>query len=208
MELYFHPTSPYSRKAWVGALLLGAPVTPVVVDVMGGGLQDPAFLARSPFGKLPVLVAPSGPIIESTSILEHLDAQLGPKLLPPEVALEARRWDRIGDLYLIDSQSIMLFQPGTPAAEAAERAATTAWGLLEAQLDGRPFVCGAAFTLGDLSGAIGTDYLMLMDVAPPPRVRAWRDRCFAIPELATTRAEAMPLMERFLARRRAALAGG
>jgi glutathione S-transferase len=45
-------------------------------------------------------------------------------------------------------------------------------------------VCGDAFTLGDLSGAIGTDYLMLMDVAPPARVRAWRDRCFAIPEVA------------------------
>ena len=208
MNLHYHPTSPYSRKAWVGALLLGAPVTPVVVDVRGGGLQDPAFLARSPFGKLPVLDADDGPIIESTSILEHLDARFGPKLLPPDVALEARRWDRIGDLYLVDAQSTILFQPGTPAADAAERSAKTAWGLLEARLDGRPFVCGDAFTLGDLSAAIGTDYLMLLDLDAPPRVRAWRDRCFAIPEMAQARQDAMPLMELFLARRRASLSGG
>lgn len=202
LRLHHHPTSPYSRKVSVAVHLLDAPVEAVIVDVTRGEHRAPAFTELSPFERMPVLETPDGPVFESTSILEWLDERFGPRLIPAAVAREARHWDRLGDLYLIEAQSVILFRGGTEAAEDAVRTAQTAWGLLDAALaDGRAFVTGDAFTLGDLSAAIGTDYLQRMDLRPPDRVAAWCDRCFAIDPMEVERRAALPLMDVFLSRR-------
>lgn len=202
MRLWYHPTSPYSRKASVAVRLLEAPVDLRVLDVMSGEHKQPAFLARSPFGKIPVLQTDDGDLIESTSIVELLDARFGPRLIPARVALEARRWDRIGDLYLLEPQGTLLFQGGTDAARAALGTVEGVWALLaDALSDGRSFLTGPAFTLADLSPAIGTDHLLRMGFTPPPAVADWCARCFAIDAMAQERAEGAPLMDVFLGRR-------
>ncbi|MEQ1501087.1 MAG: glutathione S-transferase family protein [Myxococcota bacterium] len=206
LRLHYHPTSPYSRKVSVAVAIRGDPVELRIVDVTAGEHRSPAFLALSPFGKLPVLETDHGVVFESTSEIEYLEER-GPKLIPPPVAREVRHWDRVGDLYLLEPQGTMLFQPATDAARTAEATARTALRLLGERLgDGRRFLCGAAFTLADLGPAIAVDHLVRMEIELAPIVAGWLDRCFDVGPMRDEREAGRPLMDRFLERRRAALA--
>ncbi len=202
MKLHYHPVSPYSRKALVAVLHRGDPVELNLIDIRQGGLRTPAFLALNPFGKMPVLETPDGPVFESTSIIEYLEER-GPKsLLPAGSERLARHFDRLGDMYLLDPQTELFFRPDTPAAQKAPETVAKAWNLLETALgDGRAFLCGATFSLGDLGAAIGTDYLVRLGLQPPQRVAAWHERCFAVPAMAQGHQEAEPMLQAMLARR-------
>jgi glutathione S-transferase len=216
VRLHYHPTSPYSRKAAVAVRLRGDPVDLRLVDVVAGEHRTDAFRALSPFGKMPVLELDGDdpgsdePIVESTSIVEYLEARGPRRLIPddPEVARQARHWDRLGDLYLLDPQSTMFFQAGTEAENRARVTADRALALLDRRLaDGRQFVCGDAFTLGDLATAIGAAQLDWLGVPLPDGVAAWMERCHDLGAMRTEREAARPLTEALLARRRAALGG-
>lgn len=201
MRLHHHPASPYARKARVALLEREEPHDLVAVDVRGGGLRDPAFLALSPFGKMPVLEAPGGAIFESTSIVDYLEDR-GPRcLLPRGTERVARHWDRIGDLYVIEPLSVLWFQPGHPDTDELTRTIRTAWGLMEDRLLGRHYLAGELFTLADLGAAIGTDNLTMLDLTPPPRVAAWLERIRARPAFARVRDDALPVLERMRAAR-------
>ena len=203
MRLHYHPLSPYSRKASVAVAMHGAPVELKVIELGSGGLRRPEFLALSPFGKMPVLETDGGPVVESTSIIDLLEETYGRVLLPVGSERVARHFDRLGDLYLTDPVAALWWEPETPAGRGAAETAGKAWVLFEKQLAGRAFVAGDRFTLGDLSAAISTDYLDRLGVHPPEPIRAWRDRCFAIPAMAQSLAEALPFVERTLAGRAA-----
>lgn len=205
MRLHYHPVSPYSRKVRVAMLHRGEAADARVVDVRTGELGSAAFLALSPFGKMPVLETDDGPLFESSTILEWLEHR-GPRALLPRGAEGlARHWDRIGDLYLIDAQTEIWFRPETAAD--ARRNAHTAWRLLDEHLaDGREFVCGRHFTLGDLGPAIATDYLERLGEAVPERIYAWKERCFAIPAMAEALEEALPGIAAMLGARSARMA--
>lgn len=202
MRLHYHPVSPYARKALVALLHRGDTFERRLLDIRGGDLRTEAYRKLSPFGKMPVLETEDGPLIESTSIIEWLEER-GPRvLLPASCAREARRWDRIGDHYLIEPQSEIWFRPDTAAAAEARVTVPIAWALFEEQLAGRDFVCGATFTLGDIGAAIATGYLEGLDVVPPPAIKAWRKRCFAVPAMAEALDEARPSLVRMLEARR------
>lgn len=200
MRLHYHPLSPYSRKASTAIALRGDDVELVVIDVIGGGLKTPAFKALSPFGKMPVLEADeAGTIVESTSILEWLEEQ-GPRvLLPPGVERVARHFDRLGDFYLIHSVAALWWEPESETGKKAADTARTAWSLFAKQLEkSGPFVTGEAFTLGDLGAAIATDYFQRLGVEAPSTIRAWCDRCFAIPAMKESREAAEPFVKKTL----------
>ncbi len=166
-----------------------------VIDVFRGELQSPAHLALSPFGKMPVLVTDDGPMIESTSIIEWLEER-GPRMLiPPGQERIVRHFDRLADLYLLAPVSALWWRPGSEEANEAPEVARKAWTLFEARLEGRAFVAGDAISLGDLSGAIATDYLVRLGLEPPATLRAWMTRCFEIPAMKQSLDEAMPFIE-------------
>ncbi|MCC6521374.1 MAG: glutathione S-transferase family protein [Polyangiaceae bacterium] len=196
LRLHYHPLSPYSRKASTAIALRGDAVELCEIALGSGALQRPEFLALSPFGKMPVLETPDeGPIIESTSIIEYLEAKGPPVLLPPGAARAARHFDRLGDLYLVEPVAAWFWERTSPAGQAAPERARRAWALFEARLSGRAFVCGDAFGLGDLAGAIATDYFEREGVEPPAAIRAWKDRCFAIPAMRASLEAAVPWVE-------------
>lgn len=199
--LWYHPTSPYSRKVAVGIRLRGDDVELRLVDVPAGEHRSDAFRAVSPFGKMPVLLgADGGSAFESTSILERLEARGPEVLIPRERALAVRHWDRVGDLYLLEPQGVLFF--GTGDAAEARATAATALGLLERELaDGRPFLAGDAPTLADLSTSIGADQLSLLGEPLPAGVVPWLERMRALPAMAEERALGLPLTEVLLARR-------
>lgn len=206
-RLHHHPLSPYGRKAWVAALHRGQPVERVDITLGTGALSRPEFLALSPMGKLPVLETETGPVFESTSIIEYWEER-GPRVLLP-VGLErvARHFDRLGDLYLLAPVAALWWSAESEEGIEAPGVARRAWGVFEKQLaDGRTFVAGHTFTLGDLGAAIATDYLIRLDVEPPESVARWCARCFAIDAMARSLDEAMPYIARLHPRARAATA--
>lgn len=172
-----------------------------VIEVFKGALRTPEYRAISPFGKMPVLVTADGPLIESTSIIEWLEER-GPRVLLPEGRERvARQFDRLGDLYLLAPTSALWWRRDSDEGRDAPEVARKAWSLFERQLEGRAFVAGDRISLGDLSGAIATDYLTRLGVEPPPAVRAWMARCFDQPGMSQSLAEAMPFIEGGLAMR-------
>jgi len=203
MRLHYHPLSSYSRKVATAIELRGDDVELRVIDVFGGALRSETYRALSPFGKMPVLETDDGPLIESTSIIELLEER-GPRRLIPEAhARVARHFDRLGDLYLLSPGAAYWWRPDSPEGEAAPRTAERAWALFARQLDdGRPFVCGDTFTLGDLGAAIATDYLARLGLEPPTPIRAWTARCFDVPAMRDSLEEALPFVEKAMAGRK------
>lgn len=198
MRLHFHPLSPYSRKAMVAVRHRADAVDLQEIDPFAGGLRTPEYLALSPYGKMPVLETPEGAICESTSIIEYLEEQGPAVMLPPGQQRLARHWDRLADLYLMAPMAELFWRPDTPLGRQAPAVCRKTWRLLERQLVGRPFVCGEAFSLGDLSAAIASDYLVRLGLEPPAAVRAWLQRCLAVPAMAWTVELAEPHLQRFL----------
>jgi glutathione S-transferase len=211
MKLYQNPVSPYCRKVLVALAHRGDDVAVQLLDPRVD-LRADWYTALSPFGKMPTLELDDGTaLIESTTIIEYLECVVGPRvLLPrdPRAAFVARRFDRLGDLYLVDAQTDIWFRPGTDEARRGYDRALAAWELFAAQLaDGRPFVAGDVFTLGDLSGAIATDYLVRLGVDPDDTVGDWMGRCFGVPAMAVALEQARPMMEGMLAARAERLMG-
>lgn len=211
-RLHYHPLSPFSRKAFVAALMRDEACEFVQVPIGTGALTRPEFLALSPFGKMPVLETNAfgiGNIFESTSIIEYWEERGPPMLLPPGRERIARHFDRIGDLYLVSPAAALWWEPESEAGQSAAATAQIAWRVLgEALADGRAFLAGDRFSLADLAAAIGTDYLARLDVAPPDAIAAWCDRCFEVPAMRQALDDAMPYITRLLPKARAAAAQG
>lgn len=203
MRLHFHPMSPYSRKAWVALLHREDAFEEAPVKLGAGALRRPEFLAISPFGKMPVLETEDGPIFESTSIIEWLEAR-GPRVLLPEdrhEAFFARHYDRIADMYLMEPMAALWWEPRGDQARVAPGIVTTAWDVFAKRLEGRDFVCGEAFSLGDLGAAIATDYLVRLGIDPPTSIAPWLERCFCVPAMKDALDEARPAIDATLRRR-------
>jgi glutathione S-transferase len=195
MRLHYHPLSPYSRKAVIAIQHRGDAVELTPIQLGSGALKRPEYLAMSPFGKMPTLETPDGPLFESTSIIELLEERGPRKLLPEARQREARHWDRIGDHYLLPPYATLFWEAGTPQADAARQTVKIAYEVLGKRLDASPFLAGDTFTLGDIGAAIAVDGLAHEGIAVPARLKAWLDRCHAIEAVRASREAAMPFIE-------------
>jgi len=204
LTLLYHPLSSYSRKVRTGMLHRGDAHEARVIDLFKGEARQPEFRAKSPFGKVPVLETDEGVLYESTSILEWLEER-GPRVLLPEGEERiARHFDRVGDLYVMSQMSTLWWRPLSDEGKAAPDVIREGWGLFEKQLEDRDFVCKKGFSLGDISCAIATDYMEKLGAELPSAMRAYRDRCFALPAVARSLEEATPFIGPGLAMRKTA----
>jgi glutathione S-transferase len=201
MRLHYHPLSAYSRKTAIGVGLREDPIELVEVAVFAGALRDPAFLALSPFGKIPVLETDAGPIIESTSILEHLEARGPRRLLPAGQEWRARHLDRVADNYLLSPIGDYFWDKSEEQREESTRTLSRGWAYWERELGDRRFMCGDEITLADLSAAVALHYCETEGVAVPAAVERYRERLEGHPVLAGSRAAAEPFVASTKARR-------
>jgi glutathione S-transferase len=195
MRLHYHPLSPYSRKVVIAIQHRGDAVEMQPLQLGSGVLKRPEYLAMSPFGKMPTLETPDGPLFESTSIIELLEDRGPRKLIPDARQREARHWDRIGDHYLLPPYATLFWEAGTSQAESARQTVKTAYDVLGARLEKSPFLAGDTFTLGDIGAAIAVDGLAYEGISVPSRLRPWLDRCHAIEAVRASRAAALPFIE-------------
>jgi len=196
MRLHYHPLSSYSRKAAIGIALREDPVDLVILNALAGDLKSPAFLALNPFGKMPVLETDTGPVYESTSILEYLE-ELGPRrLIPVGHERRARHFDRLGDLYLLNPLGKFFWDKSDEVREAAVTTSGRAWAVWELALaDGGDFLCGAEITLPDLGAAIAADIAVSEGLTLPDPIRRYHERLLAHPVLAASAVAAVPFVE-------------
>jgi len=191
VKLYDFPFSPNCRKVRAVAYELGVVLEYQHVDLLTGAQRAPAFLARNPNGRVPVLEDGDLVLWESTAIIRYLAN--GSRLEPtaPRVAAEIDRWISWQLAHLAPAMSKVAFEnivkrltrSGEPdAARIAEGTAEfeRLTAILDAALAGREFVAGP-LSLADF--ALAAHYSLAaaarLDLAPHPRVAAWLDRISA-----------------------------
>jgi glutathione S-transferase len=191
MKLYDFPFSPNSRKVRAVAYEVGAELEHAPVDLLTGEQRAPAFLARNPMGRVPVLEDGDFVLWESTAIIRYLAA--GTKLVPTErrAAADMDRWIAWQLAHLHPAMGKVAFErivkPLTrrgPPDEAVIEAGTTEFTAMTAILDGalagKDYVAGA-LTIADF--ALAAHYSLAepcgLDVSRFERVDAWLARMLA-----------------------------
>ena len=140
------------------------------------------FLALSPLGKTPLLLAGDQAIFESAVICEYLEDTIAPALHPGDPLQRARHraWiefasatlNAIGNLYAARDHA---------AYQASAKALSEKFKQIELALDTGPYFSGAQFSLVDAAFAPVFRYFDVFDPASgvdlfgaTPKLRAWR----------------------------------
>lgn len=200
LTLYAHPFSSYSQKVLIALWENDTPFAYRHMEEPGAG---DALRARWPMGKFPLLVDGDRSIAETSIIIEHLDLHHrgAVRFLPddPAAALEVRLLDRVFDQHVMNAMQgavneSLRERPDRldEAKRTAAAALETAYGWLEARIDGRRWAAGDDFSLADCAAAPALFYA---DWVHPiggafPVVRAYRSRLLERPSFARAVEEA------------------
>ena len=158
-----------------------------------GRVREPEYLALNPNGLVPVIEDGGFVLWESNAILRYLTRTRAPRhpVYPddPREAADCDRWMDWQGTALnppLVTVYFTLFRIPEPerdwAAFAKARDAVAAlFGMLEARLRDRHFICGDALTLADIALGIYAYRWLKLPVERPetPRVQAWHDRLAA-----------------------------
>lgn len=203
LQLFGHPFSSYTWKVLIALYADGTP--------FGYRNVDPAFpengeeLKRiSPFGLFPTLIDDGDVILESTPIIEHLQAKHpGPNRWIPDgdEGRRARFLDRFFDLHVMTNMTVpvadRLRPEGARDAYGVDRARKRlhiAYDWLEENLDGGAWAIGDAFSLADCAAAPSLFYADWVEAIGEerPRLTAYRSRLLAHPAVSRCVEEARP----------------
>jgi len=211
LTLYFHPFSSFCQKVLIALYEGDIAFEPHIVD-LGDEKSRAEFAAIWPLAKFPVLrdEANERTIPESTVIIEYL-ARHHPgaaQLIPADrdAALEVRRWDRFFDLYLeLPMQKIVGDRLRAPdsrdphGVSEARALLRTAYGLIEAQMAGKMWGAGDAFTMADCAAAPALFYADLVEPFGDahPGLASYFARLLARPSFARVIEEARPYRKFF-----------
>jgi len=191
---YAHPFSSYCQKVLIALYENGVDFEYRMLEEPGVG-EELARLAP-PLGKFPVLVDGGRTIVESSSIIEHLQIHHpGPvALIPadPDAAVEVRTIDRIFDNYVMNAMQPLVNNMLRPEGHRDPHLATYvhaaldkiyAW--LDARMAGREWAAGP-FSLADCAAAPSLFYADWAYEIPAGfnHLKAYRARLLARPSMA------------------------
>jgi glutathione S-transferase len=173
LTLYFHPLSSFCQKVLIALYENDTPFVPHIVDLRNEAAAA-AFKTIWPIGKFPVLRddARQRTVPESTIIIEYL-AQHYPgrtRLVPEDaaLALETRERDRFYDLHVDVPMGKIVADRLRPAGkndphgvEQARTQLATACAMIDAEMAGKTWAIGDAFTLADCAAAPALFYANL-----------------------------------------------
>ncbi len=204
MQLYAHPFSSYCQKVLIALYENGTPFDFRLLEP-GEKRNLVEFARLSPMRRMPVLVDGGRVVIESSVIVEYLDAcHPGPVRLLPEdatAALEVRTMDRMFDNYIMTPMQKYVFDcmrapevRDTKGVEEAGAMLDRAYAWLDDITAKRPWAAGEAFSLADCAAAPSLFYADWVHPIPEPlaNLRAYRARLLARPSVARAVDEARP----------------
>jgi len=182
-----------SGNAYKAALMLavtGTSWAPRFVDYFNGETRSPAYRTINVMGEVPVLEHGALRLAQSGVILDYLaekTGQLGPS--DGDERREILRWLLYDNHKLTSYTATYRFmrtfvtKPDAAVLEEFGKRAKTAWGVLNAHLEGRAFVMANRPTIADLSlcGYLFFDDEIGVDWSDYPHVRDWLARIRALP---------------------------
>lgn len=206
MKLYAHPFSSYSQKVLI-ALYENA--TPFDYQ----NLEDPAanteLAALWPLKRFPVLLDDGRCILESSTIVAHLQAHHpGPISLIPtgDAGLEVHMLDRVFDNYVMTPMQKVVLDALRPQAERdgygvmeARELLDQIYPWLDQRLEGRHWIAGDGFSLADCAAAPSLFYADWAHEIQHShaRLRAYRARLLSRPSVVRVVDEARPFRHYF-----------
>lgn len=179
--LHAHPLSSCCQKVLIAARVLGVALDEQQLD-LGDPDQRDALDARSPAGKMPLLVDAGRAVAETSIIIEYLQQRVGegPRLIPldPDAALAVRFWDRFSDFYVMTPMQALTAELLKPEERRSEDAAATArarllksYAALDRQLDGRTWLAADDFSMADCAAAPALFYALAYVPVPAQETR-------------------------------------
>ncbi len=182
MKLYDGGRAPNPRRVKVYLAEKGLTVPMVQVDLGQMAHKSPEFTAVNPLQRVPALELDDGTILcESIAICRYFEA-LHPE--PPLFGQGAKEsaivemWQRRVELHLL-LQVAHVFRNSHPAMKDMEVPQVPAWAeankprvmeflvLLDRELKDRKFIAGDRYTVADITGLVGIDFMKPAKLAVP-----------------------------------------
>jgi glutathione S-transferase len=209
LTLHYHPLSSFCWKVLIALYENGAPFEARMVN-LGDPEAKAAYGALWPTAKIPLL-EDDGRIVPETSIMiEHLDRRHPGSiaLLPrdPDERLEARLWDRVFDLYVMDPMQRFIAQLLRPEAERDARTLAEsleglnkAYDMIEDRMETRTWAAGESFSMADCAAAPALFYAAIVQPFPPGHtvLANYYERLMARPSVRRAITEARPYFQYF-----------
>lgn len=208
LHLYYHPLSSFCHKVLIALYEYGVPFTPHIVDY-ASETSAGALKALWPIGKIPVLhdEGRNRVIPETSIIIEYLEmhCESRTRLLPAngDTRLEARKWDRLFDLYLdtpigkIVTDRLRPEESHDPHGVGEARSLLgTALAIVNATMADRTWAIGHEFSLADCAAAPALFYANFLQPFGDtcPNAAAYLERLRHRPSYAQVLREAEPYM--------------
>jgi glutathione S-transferase len=208
LQLFAHPFSSYCQKVLIALWADGTEFEYRLLEA-----DHPENFAelkrRWPFGKVPLLADGDRTVVETTPIIEYLQAHhRGPNLWIPDgdAGLRVRFLDRFFDLYVMNNMQAagndVLRPEGSRDPYGAQMGRDNlhiAYDWLEANLPDSEWAAGDSFTLADCAAAPSLFYADWIEEIGPgrPRLAAYRARLLAHPVVARAVDEGRPYRHYF-----------
>ncbi len=201
MKLYVSPRAPNPRRVQMFIAEKGITgIEEIAVDLNAQEHKAPAFLAKSPLARIPVLELDDGrPLGETRAICTYLEGIApAPNLMGEDAAERAfiEMADRRMEFYIGGpiANWIRHTHPGLAPLENPQFAdfGTSQFaklkenlGWLEGLLGTQDYVAGGRFTIADITTFCAIEFARLMKFRPAEagfaQLQAWRDRVAARP---------------------------
>jgi len=186
MKLYDSKAAPNPRRTRIFLAEKRIELPMEQVDIMAKQHYTPEYTQVNPLQRMPALVLDDGTVItESIAICRYFEALQPEPALFGRGALEGARvemWNRRLELHLLFPVS-HVFRNTHPAMKAMEVPQVPAWaeankprildfiGIVDRELEGRPFISGDHFTVADITGLVSLDFMKPAKLAIPDELK-------------------------------------
>jgi glutathione S-transferase len=194
MKLYESGRAPNPRRVNIFLAEKGIAVPTEQVDLLKLEQKGEAFSALNPVQQVPALVLDDGFVLTETIAICRYFEELHPE--PPLFGTDAfgralvEMWQRRIEFGLLGPVAAV-FRHLHPAMAQMEVPQVPAWGeankervirflgVLDTELEGQEFICGESFTIADITGLVGLDFMKPAKLTVPEElrhVRRWHAR--------------------------------
>ena len=189
IRLYHHALSGHVHRVELFLNLLDLPFETVTIDVFKREQRSAAFLARNPFGQIPVIDDGELTLADSNAILVYLAKRYDTsgRWLPDDSVGAARvqRWLSVAADQLANGPATVRFAAliGRPCDGSTVKQSKALFELMDRELGAQPFLAAATPTIADLALYAYTAHAPEGGISLEPfaNVRAWLARVEALP---------------------------
>ena len=193
MRIHDFGLAPNPRKLRIYLKEKGIDVEFVPVNLLAGEQKSPEYLEKNPLGNVPTLELDDGSFLTESLAIIELFEELHPE--PPMIGTDpierarVRRLERIADLGVLGHVGMYVHTTNSPLGldPIPEVAATHLQmmegplAVLDAELEGRPFIAGDRPTIADCTLVPCIEFARFAELDVPavgpgyPNIRRWYD---------------------------------